>query len=233
MTNEFNNQYTNMTSKDKDKLCDHNHEIIQELTQLRNENDSSSNKDVQKISIKTRSEETNQQFKRQLTLTSCYGEGDSQDDDNNPFIFITKGNKRKQRTYEKSTIDITDNDEHNVEEQSRLTKTSINNSRLFINSRNKTYNTNNTRTKNISNDMSHHYDSSERRSYKKNLPNNDDLVMNHSQMSTLRQNLNENNNAKENQNNEIIKNNDIYVSQHALNFAVEQHLPPLYIRVYG
>ncbi|CAF3459209.1 unnamed protein product [Rotaria socialis] len=233
MTNEFNNNYTNMTSKDKDNLCDHNHEIIQELIQLRNENNSISSKDVQKISSKIHSEETNQQFKRQLTSTSCYGEGDSQDDDNNPFIFITKGNKRKQRTYEKSTMDITDNDEHNVIEQSRLTMTSSNNSRLFINSRNKTYNTNNTRTKNISKDMSHHYDSSERRSYKNNIPNNDDSVMNHSRMSTLRQNLNENNennNVKENQNNEIIKNNNIYVSQHALHFAVEQHLPPLYIK---
>ncbi|CAM4751975.1 unnamed protein product [Rotaria magnacalcarata] len=49
MTNAFNNQYTNMTSKVKDNLCDNNHEIIQELIQLRNGNDSSPNKDVQKM----------------------------------------------------------------------------------------------------------------------------------------------------------------------------------------
>ncbi|CAF4512214.1 unnamed protein product [Rotaria sp. Silwood2] len=49
MANTFNNQYTNMTIKDKDSLCDHNHEIIQELIQLRNGNDSSSNQDVQKV----------------------------------------------------------------------------------------------------------------------------------------------------------------------------------------
>ncbi|CAF4239481.1 unnamed protein product, partial [Rotaria magnacalcarata] len=67
MTNAFNNQYTNMTSKVKDNLCDNNHEIIQELIQLRNGNDSSPNKDVQKMNSKTQSEETNQQFKRQLT----------------------------------------------------------------------------------------------------------------------------------------------------------------------
>ena len=129
-----------MSNKDKDDLCDHNHEIIQDLILNRNKNDEMLNQNTHQNRTTTHNDERNQHFKRQLTSTSQYGDGDSQEDDNNPFIFITKGNKRKQRIHERSTPDSIENNENDVIEQSKSTKASSNNSRLFVNSRNKTNN---------------------------------------------------------------------------------------------
>ena len=163
---------------------------------------------------KTQSEGRKQLFKRQLTSTSCYEE-DPQDDDNNPVVFITKGNKRKQRISERNTLNISVNNESNdITEQSNQTKTNKSNSRLFIISRSEIY----------------QYDSRERIRYTKGTPNSDDSTMNHYHMVKSHHNLNANIILNERGNTQSTHNNDFYISQQALNYAANQHLPPLFIK---
>ncbi|CAF4176318.1 unnamed protein product [Rotaria magnacalcarata] len=89
MVNKSNSQYLTVSNKDKDDLCDHNHEIIEELILSKNKSDSLLNKNR----FKTQNDEGSHHFNRQLTSTSQYEDSELQDDDNNPFIFISKGCK--------------------------------------------------------------------------------------------------------------------------------------------
>ncbi|CAF1667918.1 unnamed protein product [Rotaria magnacalcarata] len=215
-----------MTSKEKDDLCDNNREIIEEMIRSKNVNIAPSHLEIEDQNAKTENKENSKKLKRQLTSASyCDGEN-SQDDENNPFIFITRGNKRKQRSQERNTITISDNSETDTYEQNRNTKANRNNNRIFVNSRNQIHNNKYTNTKQSSKDISHCEDTRRRTQYHNQGQNCDDSGMSHRQMSKPNHDQHETDKTANPEKNK----ENIFISQKALNFAAEQHLPPLHIK---
>ena len=91
------NQYENMSSKQKDNICDNNIEMIQELVLQHNERHGLSITLNQSGKNNVTKNDKNV-LKRQLTATSQYdGEEMINDDEINPFIRITRSRKQQQK----------------------------------------------------------------------------------------------------------------------------------------
>ncbi|CAF1247858.1 unnamed protein product [Rotaria sordida] len=94
MENTKSNEYNEMTSEEKDNLCDNNMIIIQDLISKHNRQ----KQNTTEILNLNENEKDNskQQLKRQLTSTSQYGD-DLNVDQSSTFQVITNPNKRKQQ----------------------------------------------------------------------------------------------------------------------------------------
>ncbi|CAF3314645.1 unnamed protein product [Rotaria sp. Silwood2] len=159
MSNTLDNRYANMTREEKDHLCDHNYEIIQELILRREEREKISNDSLKQDEKNLNKEKSNQHFKRQLTSTSQYGEEDDHNEENNnPFIFVTRNSKRKQqKVNSKEAIEVNENNDIYMIHNNTPPTTVKKGGRLFVNSRNRTNNNNNESiySNNRSYDISH------------------------------------------------------------------------------
>ncbi|CAF2662762.1 unnamed protein product [Rotaria sp. Silwood2] len=204
------NQYGRMTSQEKDRICDSNGE---DLVALMDHNvDHAYEIDYNKQPCNaTLINKNKQPFKRQLTSTSLYDDGpmeehnNEQDDDQ--FITVSKNNKRKhRRTNHNNGNANNDDDLLNIEHATLSSYNSNgNNGRLFLNSKNRMNNNINDERSNV-------------RSYHTTYFNN----VQKQKSSAKEQNDKTNNNSNEN-------NNNIEISNQAIKYAVENHLPPLKI----
>ncbi|CAF0809077.1 unnamed protein product [Rotaria sordida] len=231
MSDTLYNRFANVTREEKDHLCDNNYEIIQELILRREEREKISNDSLNQDEKNLHNGKRNQHFKRQLTSTSQYGEEDINDEENNnPFIFVTRNSKRKQqKVNNKEAIEVNENNDIYMIDNSTPPTTVKNGGRLFVNSRNRTNNNNNNNiySNSRSYDISHQSCVKERQNTYKNMSNTDYSCINNG--SKIQLNLNEEQMDKEIESNNNLKNYEINISSHALNYAVSQHLPPINI----
>ncbi|CAF3681114.1 unnamed protein product [Rotaria sordida] len=231
MSDTLYNRFANVTREEKDHLCDNNYEIIQELILRREEREKISNDSLNQDEKNLHNGKRNQHFKRQLTSTSQYGEEDINDEENNnPFIFVTRNSKRKQqKVNNKEAIEVNENNDIYMIDNSIPPTTVKNGGRLFVNSRNRTNNNNNNNiySNSRSYDISHQSCVKERQNTYKNMSNTDYSCINNG--SKIQLNLNEEQMDKEIESNNNLKNYEINISSHALNYAVSQHLPPINI----
>ncbi|CAF3156341.1 unnamed protein product [Rotaria socialis] len=171
-------------------------------------------------------------FKRQLTSSSYIGDNYPNDEDNDYFITVGKNSKRKQRTKDGNN-EFDNNDENTLiidHVNSSTTAPNVNTGRTFLNSKSKIKSNvnkneisyarqmNHAQKENIQNDKNIHdnYNMSDN-----NKGNNE--MMTESLRIELNKKSNTNENNKLNENN----NSSIQISQHALHYAVENHLSPI------
>ncbi|CAF1151047.1 unnamed protein product [Adineta steineri] len=142
----------------------------------------------------------NSKFKRQLTSNNQYGE-DIQEIGNNPIQVFTKPDRSKQQKLNNGFA-------YNVNENND-TNFTVRNSPLTNNSNGRLF-----------------YNTNRRTSKSSNMQRNDrNVIHSHHNNSTERKNICQNISAV----NDPCQNN-INISHQALNYAVEQHLPPIYIQ---
>ncbi|CAF1359016.1 unnamed protein product [Rotaria sordida] len=177
MENTKSNEYNEMTSEEKDNLCDNNMIIIQDLISKHNRQ----KQNTTEILNLNENEKDNskQQLKRQLTSTSQYGD-DLNVDQSSTFQVITNPNKRKQQKLNSRNLQ----EDYSYEQQT---------------------------------EGNHHDTRKERKNICQTLSTDDE---------SERNNINQMKNDKYHNAN----NTNINISQHALNYAIEQHLPLIYIK---
>jgi hypothetical protein len=125
--------------QEKDKICDNNYEVLQELISKRDGREINSNHNLNQNENNTDNGKGNKLFKRQLTATSQYGDDDIiNEEDNNPFIYVTRSRRKQQRLEDKEIIEVDDNNDPNTIEHNTSSTTAKNGSRLFINSSKRT-----------------------------------------------------------------------------------------------
>ncbi|CAF2967247.1 unnamed protein product, partial [Rotaria sp. Silwood2] len=158
-----------------------------------------------------------QQFKRQLTSTSQYGD-DLNVDQDSTFQVITNPNKRKQQKLNNRNLHKgIDNDNVYFIDHNSPRTTSNNNGRLFFNR--------NRKTNDYTLDYSYEQQTEKNHRDKRNEEKNICQTLSADDESE-RNNINQMKNDKYHNTN----NTNINISQHALNYAIEQHLPLIYIK---
>ncbi|CAF0754050.1 unnamed protein product [Rotaria sordida] len=130
------NQFEQMTREEKDRLCDENDQIIQEMIHRRTERERIFDYNIRRNNYDDDSNRN--QLKRQLTSTSqvdeyCVHEAD----DTNPFIFVSRGAKRKPKNLNDKAYDGNKDDVIPVFDHTTSSATH-NGGRLFINNGNLT-----------------------------------------------------------------------------------------------
>ncbi|CAF4053600.1 unnamed protein product, partial [Rotaria magnacalcarata] len=182
-----------------------------------NTNDENNDKEINEEIINfMECRKSGSKLKRQLTSTSNYDDEFYMNDDNiNPFVLISNDNKRKQRinANNKETMNTADDNEL----ERRVQKvTNGNGGRLFINSKTK----------------AHLNPINDKNEYDYPAAGHDGLaMMNHFHTAKSNQPLDRNTKSvAPNKNNYSGKDNDVYISQQALHFAAEQHLPSIHIK---
>ncbi|CAF2825399.1 unnamed protein product [Rotaria sp. Silwood2] len=215
MENTKSNEYNEMTSEEKDNLCDNNIIIIQDLISKHNR----LKQNTTEILNQNENEKDNskQQFKRQLTSTSQYGD-DLNVDQDSTFQVITNPNKRKQQKLNNRNLHKgIDNDNVYFIDHNSPRTTSNNNGRLFFNR--------NRKTNDYTLDYSYEQQTEKNHRDKRNEEKNICQTLSADDESE-RNNINQMKNDKYHNTN----NTNINISQHALNYAIEQHLPLIYIK---
>lgn len=211
-----------MTSEEKDKLCDNNREMIQEIISKRG--------DREKIStINPNQIKNSNSIKRQLTATSQYGDEETLiDEDNNPFIPVNQNKRKQQKRNECEIIEINnDNVQSTIDitSSSTFTKTA---GRLFINSSKRTSKNNHMLYDTQSSDMNHPHHSKERKKNDRTCARTTEPDINIESAMFVKAKRNEN--GSKNETNVSSPGNERHISQHALNYAVETHSPPIHIK---
>ncbi len=240
MSNTSYSKFDDQSADEKDKLCDKNGEIIMDMIISRNiEQNQCINYNLNQNMDKNNSnnKKSNNLFKRQLTSSSQYGDNEiiinndeiiSNENNINPFITVTKKNRQKQqKTSDNELIGVNNNNETDMSNKYSQHTSTKNNSRLFVNSKRKENYNYYMHTRNELYDISHQQYSEGRKDINSSEPYDDESYKNDD--SLINQNNNINNHNKNNKNFNKIQNKEIIISQHALDFAVEQHLPPIHI----
>ncbi|CAF3209332.1 unnamed protein product [Rotaria socialis] len=229
------NQYERMSSKEKDVICDSNDVIITGKSRENVPDKEYIENDLQQNDLNINNI-TKHPFKRQLTSSSYIGDNvpNEDDNDNDKFILVGMQNKRKQRRVGEKTNKENNDDDLLIIDQNTATTTNINvnNGRMFINSKNKSYNNMN-RNENFNNQqMNHSYNRNTQEDKYKNKNKKYDMS---NDSYNQDQNISEIQNVKlsdELDKNPRIRtkekgNLDIHISQHALLYAVENNFPPI------
>ncbi|CAF1308437.1 unnamed protein product [Rotaria sordida] len=231
------NNYERMTTEEKDRICDSNDEIITEKIRQRKIIDRCNNNDLQQNDLMMNNN-GKQPFKRQLTSSSYYGENVSNEEDNNQFIFVGKYNKRKQRRTGEINEDENNEEDLLIIDQNSATtlNVNVNNGRTFLNSNSKTSNNINRNENTYTRQMNHTCNRNAQEDQNKNKNKYDDTSSdanknkNNGKMTEM-QHINLSEKLNKNAKNKTVENNnsDISISQHALAYAIESHLPPIKI----
>lgn len=222
------NQYENMSSKEKDNICDNNIEIIQELILQHNERHGSSiTLNTSRNNNVTKNDKNG--FKRQLTATSQYDDDEGiNEDEINPFIHITRSKKKQQKTKEKDEIQGNNDNGINTFDQDATYTTAKHGDRVYVNSSKRTNKKDHMVCINQTSDMNHRaHQSKELKNKKGDYPYTNRSNMNND--SLINQNDNAYERSRYHHDIDNLHAKGIKISQHALNFAVEQHLPPIRI----
>ena len=187
----------------------------------RNEHHESNINQIQNENGVIKNNDTNA-FKRQLTPTSQFDEEEINDDYGNPFVGVTKNRRKQQKVKEKEGTDVI---EH--------TSTSTSNKyggRVYVNSSKRTSKSDHMFYVNPSSNISHRSQHAKERKEKiSNGSNEINANMNSNSRINLNGNVQET--SESHTDKENLHHNGIIMSQHALNYAVEQHLPPIHIRL--
>ncbi|CAF3571690.1 unnamed protein product, partial [Rotaria sp. Silwood2] len=219
------NQFERMTTEEKDRYCDSNNEIITEKIRQHGALNEAVERNLQQ-KRNSYSSNRNNSFKRQLTSTSQYDEEINNESDNyygNDDQFTTvnnRYNKKKQRingniNMDKLTIDNNNSSTANTP-----------NGRLFVNRSNRTNKSNNDEIIFVGPTLSRN----KTNNYKKiNKKNNNELIedMNESVDDYNTPDLHIIEKKSENQRVNDTQGEAVRISQQALHYAVENHLPPL------
>lgn len=230
------NQYERMTSEDKDRICDNNDEIINDMIRERNLRDENSNTNLQPNDT-SKNNKAKQPFKRQLTSSSQIGDNISIEEDDNHFIFVSKHNKRKQRRIcDNNEPDDNDENIQCIDHNSTAPSNSnVYTGRTFINNKNKEnkgYKNWNRNENSCHTTVNHAYDkytqnAKNKKTYNMSLGEIDDDVMKMSDMNQCQKLDGKNKNTDNISKNDM--NSEQPISQHALIYAVENQLPPIKI----
>lgn len=232
MPNHTYNQYEQMSRREKDQVCDENSRIIQEKIQHRVERERLFEYDLRQNN-QSKNNTNGQKLKRQLTSASRIDAYEEPNDD--PFITVSTNAKRKQqRTNDKEPNGEQDDIIQIVDRITPTTATS-NGGRLFINSKNRTNkNQNNTNTNDYH--MARHRHTNEGKnendmSVEEEMDfDNPSLGRRTNEKRSEKENRNDKDqNQNDKKNNEYVNQEDYPISKHALQYAVEHHLPPIHI----
>ena len=211
-----------MTSKDKDKVCDNNQEMIQDIISRRGDREKISTNNPNQI-------KNSNSIKRQLTATSQYGDEETLiDEDNNPFITVNQNKRKQQRKNECEIIEINNDNVQgtiDITSSSTFTKTG---GRLFINSSKRTSKNNHMLYDTQSPGMNHRQHSKERMRNDRTFARTTEPDINLESPMFVKAKRNENGIINETNVNSPC--NEPHISQHALNYAAETHLPPIHIK---
>ena len=222
------NLYDGMTSEEKDHLYDYNSDILSNKVRLREvRNDG---QDAQFNQNKSISDSTNKQpFKRQLTSSSYLGDINVGEEEDDQFILVGRYNKRKQRRIDEFNENKNNEEDISFIDQSNTSKSAVNvnNRRIFLNSKKKTSNENN---ENYCNRQSHrthhsHVQEDKNKNGKSDVTMDDVNIKRRENTADLYDGLNSNDKNKSNGMNSL----NMPISQHALLYAVGNHLPPIKI----
>ncbi|CAF3825630.1 unnamed protein product [Rotaria sp. Silwood1] len=230
------NQYEKMTTEEKNRICDSNGEIIAEKIRQRKSIDKCCNNNLQQNDL-TINNNIKKSFKRQLTSSNYFGENVSNEEDNDQFIFVGKYNKRKQRRTGENNEDEYNDDDLLIIDQNSAATSNVNNGRTFLNSRNKSNNNINRNENTYTRTSNHIYNRNAQEDKNKNNyygtssdanKKKNDGEMTEIQQINLSEDLNKNIKNKTNEN----RNSVISISQHALLYAIENHLLPIKIECH-
>ncbi|CAF3348724.1 unnamed protein product [Rotaria sp. Silwood2] len=219
------NQFERMTTEEKDRYCDSNNEIITEKIRQHGALNEAVERNLQQ-KRNSYSSNRNNSFKRQLTSTSQYDEEINNESDNyygNDDQFTTvnnRYNKKKQRINGNINIDKLTIDNNNS------STANTPNGRLFVNRSNRTNKSNNDEIIFVGPTLSRN----KTNNYKKiNKKNNNELIedMNESVDDYNTPDLHIIEKKSENQRVNDTQGEAVRISQQALHYAVENHLPPL------
>ena len=232
-------QYERMSSEEKDRYCDENGGAIQELIHQNVEREHIIEYNLQKSNDNV---SNRNQFKRQLISTSHVDEYEVHGPDaNNPFTFVSRGAKRKPSGQKDK--DTKENKDCVILDDDHTTSTIAgNDGRLFRNGRSRT-------NKNYSDIDSGTYYATRRQHMKRKVKNKQYITTSENgsdlddsitvRKTNMDENENENENViKKNKNSHTrsaVKDGDdkktkFSISKHALQYAVEHHLPSINIQ---
>ncbi|CAM4829963.1 unnamed protein product [Rotaria magnacalcarata] len=229
MTHYICNQCDGASRNEKNCTGDLNDEMVNDRMDQNNVPINYMNNDLQQNEPSTEHEKP---FKRQLTSSSYIGDNYPSDEDNDYFITVGKNSKRKQRT--KDGNNENDNNDENIliidRTNALTTAPNGNNGRTFLNSHNKIKSNvnrneisyacqmNHAQNENIQNDKNKH----DNYNMSNNSKRNNEMMVEPPRMELNKElNMNVKNKLKEN------TNSSIQISQHALHYAVENHLSPI------
>ena len=222
------NQFERMSKSDKDRRCDEGEKMIQESIQKRMERERQFDYDL--IQISQNKDNTNkQQFKRQLTSTSQFDSNNASDPDENQFIQVSRQSKRKQQKLNDKERNGEQGDDIRIVDHTTSSITSNYGRRLFINSKSRTNKNQNDDTDEY---RAKHQRYTKERKNERNMTTDDDTHFDNSRPRYRRnesENENEKSTAQKKNENEKDEDENYPITKHALQYAVEHHLPPLHI----